>query len=410
MEQTHMRRVVSIGVLILLVFPALWPQAVRAASFPYNDPRGQWSIVLPDPYAHVSDQYELWDTAHPGFAATSVFTASNRRIVIVSDRECCGPSTLMQVTQDDLDLFRKANPSVLMDTAGIQPTTLGGQPALRYDYSLTVQGYPMKWRAITALSGGLLYGLLFASLDTAFGAMANDSARISGSFRFFGRSVADSVYIDPQGRFTFAVPSFYDTVPNFLVNQQEDSLSLATLSPNPAADANADAQITIMTTRARPGTTFDALFTHFATKGQDFLTKVGVQSDPPGVQRISLDGHPAGMSDDDESSDTGTRFHVTRVFTLLGQTQYQIIFALPENGPRSAVNPVDIVLSSFHFRDAAMPSKPSLATWTDPDGLVQLRYPAGWHVTIESSSDSSVLELIGPNDTYFYLDIFDPQT
>jgi hypothetical protein len=49
-------------------------------------------------------------------------------------------------------------------------------------------------------------------------------------------------------------------------------------------------------------------------------------------------------------------------------------------------------------------------TWTDPRGLVKVQYPNGWTVTQDTNVKTNVLELDGPDGTFFYLDIYDPQT
>jgi eukaryotic-like serine/threonine-protein kinase len=49
-------------------------------------------------------------------------------------------------------------------------------------------------------------------------------------------------------------------------------------------------------------------------------------------------------------------------------------------------------------------------SWTDPKGLVKVQYPNGWTVTQDTNVKSNVLELDGPDGTFFYLDIYDPQT
>ena len=51
-----------------------------------------------------------------------------------------------------------------------------------------------------------------------------------------------------------------------------------------------------------------------------------------------------------------------------------------------------------------------VTTWTDPKGLVKLQYPNGWSVTKDTAVDTNVLELDGPDGTYFFLDIYDPQS
>lgn len=56
------------------------------------------------------------------------------------------------------------------------------------------------------------------------------------------------------------------------------------------------------------------------------------------------------------------------------------------------------------------PGTNGLTAWTDPRGLVRLQYPSGWNVTKDADVKANVLELDGPDGTFFFLDIYDPQT
>ncbi len=51
-----------------------------------------------------------------------------------------------------------------------------------------------------------------------------------------------------------------------------------------------------------------------------------------------------------------------------------------------------------------------MTSWTDPKGLVQLQYPTGWVVKTDPDVKANVLELDGPDGTFFFVDIYDPQT
>lgn len=51
-----------------------------------------------------------------------------------------------------------------------------------------------------------------------------------------------------------------------------------------------------------------------------------------------------------------------------------------------------------------------LATWTDPNGLIKLQYPATWSVSRDTNDRTNVLVLTSPDRTYFYVDIIDPQS
>ncbi|MHB8646363.1 MAG: hypothetical protein ACYDAR_11305 [Thermomicrobiales bacterium] len=69
---------------------------------------------------------------------------------------------------------------------------------------------------------------------------------------------------------------------------------------------------------------------------------------------------------------------------------------------------VDALIASITF--TTPPATPGqLMTWTDPNGLVKLQYPATWSVSTDSTDSSNVLILTSPDRVYFYIDIIDPQ-
>jgi hypothetical protein len=45
-------------------------------------------------------------------------------------------------------------------------------------------------------------------------------------------------------------------------------------------------------------------------------------------------------------------------------------------------------------------------TWTDPNGHVKVQYPSGWTVTTVPNSQSNILELDGPDNVSFYVDVY----
>ncbi len=83
-------------------------------------------------------------------------------------------------------------------------------------------------------------------------------------------------------------------------------------------------------------------------------------------------------------------------------------FSFRSNFPGSHQAELNAILGSVIFANNGVFS--STKTWTDPKGLVQLQYPNGWTVTTDSAVSSDVLELDGPDNTFFFVDIYDPQT
>ncbi|MGI8856694.1 MAG: hypothetical protein ACR2JW_13175 [Thermomicrobiales bacterium] len=45
-------------------------------------------------------------------------------------------------------------------------------------------------------------------------------------------------------------------------------------------------------------------------------------------------------------------------------------------------------------------------TWTDPNGRVKVQYPNGWTATTLAGSQSNILELDGPDNASFYIDVY----
>jgi len=83
-------------------------------------------------------------------------------------------------------------------------------------------------------------------------------------------------------------------------------------------------------------------------------------------------------------------------------------FSFRSNFPGNHQTELNAILGSVVF--ASNGAFPKTTSWTDPKGLVELRYPSGWTVTIDANVSSNVLELDGPDGTFFFVDIYDPQT
>jgi hypothetical protein len=345
-----MRPFVRMSVLVLLLLGALPTVTVHAASAPYNDPHGRWSLVLPDTYSVMDNQYHIGPKDQPGFTASVTFTSNHPSIVAVRYAECCppSPSKLAQITQQSFESEQQLHPDAVMGPDGIQPTTLAGNPALRYDYFETDNGILLHGRDIRAFSSGLAYGLAFLSTDMEFDSMANDIAMIGDSFRFTVRSVVNGMYSDPQSRFTFTAPPQYDVIPNFRDEERDTSLSTTTLAPDPASDGDTSAHIVLYTFK-NVGS-FDDLYDLYATKGLDSLrTEPSIQGDSLSQRHILLDGHPAGMQEFIQSPESGVLIHTIQVFAIDGDTQYFMAFDLPESNGTYDASVADGVLSSFHF-------------------------------------------------------------
>ena len=45
-------------------------------------------------------------------------------------------------------------------------------------------------------------------------------------------------------------------------------------------------------------------------------------------------------------------------------------------------------------------------TWTDPNGHVKVQYPNDWTATTLADSQSNILELDGPDNVSFYIDVY----
>jgi len=70
---------------------------------------------------------------------------------------------------------------------------------------------------------------------------------------------------------------------------------------------------------------------------------------------------------------------------------------------------VDSIVAAITFTTgAAAPGQ--LATWTDPNGNLKLQYPSSWSATTDSTDTNNILRLQSPDGSYFYIDLYDPQT
>ena len=83
-------------------------------------------------------------------------------------------------------------------------------------------------------------------------------------------------------------------------------------------------------------------------------------------------------------------------------------FSFRSNFPGSHQAEINAILNSVIFSTNG--AFVALTTWTDPKGLVRVQYPTGWTATQDANVKTNVLELDGPDGTFFYLDIYDPQT
>ncbi len=351
--EPRVRRIVLFSMLILQVMSAPPSHAAAASSSLYNDPHGQWSLLVPDTYKKTLEQYNLPTKTGDGFSATSAFNAPGSHGFAVQYIACCAPDAakLALFAQSTFDRERRDFADVRMVAEGIHPATLGGQTALQFDFTETKDGVPLYGRETVAFSGGLAYALGFIALDTTFVAMAGDIASISDSFRFATRSVSGGVYNDPQGRFTFAAPPGYDLAPNPLNIQSNTQESLVTLASNPASYVDDDTNPVLFVQTVGTLDTFDTVFDTFSTAGIDEIrSRKGAEVGDKPVRHAVLDGHPTGVEEWHQHMDTGVFIHGYAIFTVVAGEVYILTFNFPDDKYGSPVNPIDTVLASFKFQ------------------------------------------------------------
>lgn len=344
-----MRHVFRVCVLILFLLNAATTLSVRAASVTHNDPHGRWSILLPEAFELIDNNYIVGTKEAPGFSASSTFRAQGTGFAYVRYAECCrpDPAKLRQFAQQFFDRTKQAHPDASLGMNGIQSVLLAGQSGLFLDYFYTENGELWHGREIIAFSGGLSYDVGFISSDSVFPS-EEEIAAITDSFRFTVRSVVNGIYSDPQDRFTFTAPPQYDVIPNFREEERDESLSTTTLAPNPEADEDTSAHITLYT--FKESGTFDHLYDIYATKGFETLRAIpSVEGDSLSQRRISLDGHQAGVQEFIQSPKPGVLIHTFQVFAIHNDTQYVIAVALPQSDETFDASVYDGVVSSFRF-------------------------------------------------------------
>ncbi len=348
-----MRRIILFSLLISLLASAPPSHTAAASSSLYNDLHGQWSFILPDSYKRTLEQYDVPTKEHVGFSGTTGFNSPRSQAVAVYYRECCAPdsATLAQFAQMTFDSEHQAYADARLVAEGVHTAALGGQPALQFDFTETKNGVLLYGRVTVAFSGGLAYELGFIALDTGFDAMVGDIASISNSFRFSTRSVNGGTYNDPQGRFTLAVPPGYDIASNPQSILSDTQRSLVTLAPNPASYVDDDTSPVLFVQTWGADYTFDTLFTTYSTAGINNLrARKGIELGNDPVRRATLDGHPAGIAEWHQRTDSGVDIHVYGIFTVVAGESYLVTFNFPADKYGSPVNPVDTVLASFHFQ------------------------------------------------------------
>jgi serine/threonine protein kinase len=117
---------------------------------------------------------------------------------------------------------------------------------------------------------------------------------------------------------------------------------------------------------------------------------------------LTIAGQPAKTFTYDFASKKDTTNKGTGQWWVLNLSGKQWSFKLNNGGTHQ--KEVDAIVNSAVF--AANGSFPS-RVWTDPKGLVRIKHPENWKETIDDTFQGNYLELDSPDDTYFYVDIFD---
>lgn len=174
-----------LSLVALLALCAVAP--VGAQGTTYTDPQGRYSFTVPAGWQPTTPPQT--GNLPPGTAISGVFNAApplNGNINIVT---VALPSSvpLDQVATQSRDNVAKSVPGYQEIAGGIQSTTLGGQPARRYDYALTPPNSPKLHGAqVLAVQGNTVFVLTFTAADADFATFFQQGSGILSSFKYLG--------------------------------------------------------------------------------------------------------------------------------------------------------------------------------------------------------------------------------
>lgn len=186
-----MRRIATmLGMLALAVGLAAGP--VGAAGM-FADMANRFTFTIPD-------GVQQRDAPLPAVVVQYVADAlSGASVNVVADR--LPPDvTLDQYVSTSVANLGRALPAYEADKTSVQNTTLGGEPARRYDLYYTTQGIRLHAVQVVALKSGAAYVITFTALDRDFDTFYSQTRGVVDSFQFLaGASNLPALPPSPPG-------------------------------------------------------------------------------------------------------------------------------------------------------------------------------------------------------------------
>lgn len=160
---------------------------VAAQGTTYTDPQGRYSFTVPSGWQAGSAPQGT--NLPQGTAIGGIFGAPaplNGNFNVVTVAVPAGVNLDQLVTQSRAGVAQSV-PGYQEVAGGIQNTTVGGQSARRYDYSLTPPGSgKLHGAQVIALQGNTVYVLTFTAAENDFNTFFQQGSGILNSFKFLG--------------------------------------------------------------------------------------------------------------------------------------------------------------------------------------------------------------------------------
>lgn len=179
------RRILCVLAPVVLALCGLMPM-VHAASI-YTDPRGRFSLTVPDGFIQESDSEPQFTSESPVIALFDVVVQPNTDGLTLDQTAAQLAAQLPDVLSQLSDVFD--NVQVVPNSAQI--TTLGGQPARSLSLIATADDLRLRFTVIYTIAGGNLYGFIYGGLDEDYPTIQREIAPVIVSFKF-GTTTATS--------------------------------------------------------------------------------------------------------------------------------------------------------------------------------------------------------------------------
>jgi hypothetical protein len=199
------RRWSGLWVLAIALVACLSFTAVGAAPTTFTDPQGRFSFTVPDGYQQQSVT-PTTSTSAPSSLIAAFFSPKYNGANVNVGAVSGAPSgiSLDQLADQVLKSVSDTFKDFQRGPKGIESTTLGGQPARRYEYFATVSGARFHGVQYLTIAKGSAIFLTFTASDNDFNAFINESKGIVDSFTILGGAAPGATVTTPTA--TAATP------------------------------------------------------------------------------------------------------------------------------------------------------------------------------------------------------------